>query len=417
PKGQSETYYGAAFDLLAAPSRPIVGVVRDKDTGKPLAGVTIESRGIGNGFFALHRTTTDKDGRYRLEGMPKRDGNEIAATTKELPYLSAVEKVPNTPGLGPIAVDFALKRGVLVKGRVTDKNTGKPLLARIDYFCFEDNPRAKEIARLGETNNWRSSVVDGSFRIPVLPGHGLIAVRAYHDHYVRSDGIDKIKGPRHRGLNDVFRTIPICFAVNYHTLVEIDPKPGEESITCDVTLDPGRTLKGTVLGPDGKPLTGVRISRLKAMSWWEDGGAEFTVESLKPNQPRLLQFRHEGQKLSGYLVVRGDEKGPLQVRLKPWGALTGRIVTPLGNPLTSVCVNCRAEVKHEGQTLSSYALTVYPDKHGRFRIEGLIAGVKYELDVSKANVLQTISSGNPKDLTVKPGETKDLGDLTVKPME
>src|SRR5262249_5763436 len=43
PGGPQLTYYGAAFDPPEAPTRPITGVVRDPDTGKPLAGVTIQS--------------------------------------------------------------------------------------------------------------------------------------------------------------------------------------------------------------------------------------------------------------------------------------------------------------------------------------------------------------------------------------
>ena len=41
------TYYGQDFEHLAAPTKPIVGVVRDKITGKPLVDVTIQS----NKFF------------------------------------------------------------------------------------------------------------------------------------------------------------------------------------------------------------------------------------------------------------------------------------------------------------------------------------------------------------------------------
>jgi hypothetical protein len=37
-------FYGARFDHAAAPTRAVVGVVRDKDTGKPIAGVTIRAR-------------------------------------------------------------------------------------------------------------------------------------------------------------------------------------------------------------------------------------------------------------------------------------------------------------------------------------------------------------------------------------
>jgi hypothetical protein len=39
------------------------------------------------------------------------------------------------------------------------------------------------------------------------------------------------------------------------------------------------------------------------------------------------------------------------------------------------------------------------------------------LYVTRSNLGQEISGGNPKDLTFEQGETKDLGDLTVKPME
>jgi hypothetical protein len=105
------------------------------------------------------------------------------------------------------------------------------------------------------------------------------------------------------------------------------------------------------------------------------------------------------------------------VQLQPWGTLTGRVVTPLGNPLTSVRVNCRAEVKHKGRTIPSAEVTVFPGKDGRFRIEGLIADVKYELSVSRANVQETISGGNPKDLTIESGATRNLGELKVKPPE
>ena len=42
------TYYGASFRHVAAPTKPIVGVVRDKDTKKPLAGITIQSYMLAN---------------------------------------------------------------------------------------------------------------------------------------------------------------------------------------------------------------------------------------------------------------------------------------------------------------------------------------------------------------------------------
>ncbi len=432
PKGESITFYGDAFDLLALPSRAIVGVVRAKDSGKPLAGVTIESaivlestRGkvFRPGFL---RTTTDNEGRYRLLGIAKGDGNVIVATIDDRPYLADVREVEDRPGLGPVTVDFALPRGVWVEGRVTEKGTGKPLRASVHYFCFNDNPRAEEIAFgsfVTPHYHRRLSREDGSFRIPVLPGHGLIAVRAFHDHYIKGIGAEQIGRAGFRISADYFRTTPsYCRARDFHSLIEIAPKPGGESIACDATLDPGRTLRGTVMGPEGKPLAGARVSGLKGVGegWQHDPlpGADFTVEGLQPKKSRLLQFRHDDKKLAGSLLVRGDEKGPLRVCLQRWGVLTGRLLTPDGEPLARVRVLCLSEVKADGQILpvATVELYVTTDKDGRFQIEGLQAGLAYKLGVLRVNVVDRISSA-PNDLTVKPGETKDLGDLRMKPIE
>jgi hypothetical protein len=115
---------------------------------------------------------------------------------------------------------------------------------------------------------------------------------------------------------------------------------------------------------------------------------------------------HEGKKLAGWLVVGGDEKAPVRIRLEPWGSAVGRFVTPDGVPLTNVSVGLG--------TLGGVAA----DKDGKFRIDGLAPGLKYDLSVSKEpNYGLEISGESTKDVTVGPGETRDLGDIRVKPME
>jgi hypothetical protein len=141
PKPRIHTYYGVALEILAAPPRSVVGVVRDKDTGKPLAGVTVETE-VGSGEAV--RTTTDKDGRYRLDGLTKVE-REIMAMTDDMPYLPALRTVEDTPGLDAVTFDIALKRGVWIKGRVFDKATGKPHWADVEYHCFRSNPNVNEV--------------------------------------------------------------------------------------------------------------------------------------------------------------------------------------------------------------------------------------------------------------------------------
>jgi RNA polymerase sigma factor (sigma-70 family) len=411
PRGEAITYHGASFEVLAAPTKPVEGVVRDRDTGRPLAGVTVLPNrvtnpfGIANYNMGIVRATTDKEGRYRLVGLPKGEGNQLLAEAPDLPYLPVSRAVEDTPGLGPVTVDFALKRGVWVQGRVTEKGTGKPLGGGVSYYCFRDNPHSKEVPAVFGGGLGGPVRDDGTFRVVTVPGRGVIAVNADHNYrYLRGVGAERIKGPRVRLAEDLecLDTYPFrCQIPSHNTLVEIAPRPGDESVTCDVAVVPGRALRGTVLGPDGKPLAGAR-----RRGWYDPlPGSDFTEWGLDPHKPgrRVLQFVHDAKKLAGFLAVNGDEKGPLRVRLGPWATLTGRLLMPDGEPLTGASVSC-----------SDHGGDASPDKDGRFRIEGLTPGWKYTLHVGKEGRGLRFAAGGPKGLTLKAGETKDLGDLRVR---
>ena len=91
--------------------------------------------------------------------------------------------------------------------------------------------------------------------------------------------------------------------------------------------------------------------------------------------------------------------------------------TPDGKPMAHAIVVCNTSEKHySGLDYESFPW-VQPDKSGRFSIEGLAPGLKYELVVVQRPRELEIVGGKPKELTIRSGETKDLGDLTVKPME
>ena len=49
---------------------------------------------------------------------------------------------------------------------------------------------------------------------------------------------------------------------------------------------------------------------------------EFAALGLDPARPRLLGFVHRDRKLAGSVVVRGNEEGPLTVRLAPWATVS-----------------------------------------------------------------------------------------------
>jgi RNA polymerase sigma factor (sigma-70 family) len=281
------TYYAADFRHAAAPCKPIVGVVRDADTHKPLVGVTIRSMSLTvspglRAGFDLVRTTTDAQGRYRLAGMPKRAGNLIAAVPgRDQPYVAANKEVPDSTGLEPVMVDIELKRGVWIEGKLTDKVTGKPVHGSVEYFALYSNPHRRDYPGFDGTILMGELVVgakaDGSYRIVGLPGPGLVGVYYQKEPYLRANARDDEFGT----AEDSLRTSPyhISFTSNFNALARIDPAHGAASVKRDIALDPGWTFRDTLLGPDGKPLAGVRKFGTGVREQQEGGPAEFTVRA------------------------------------------------------------------------------------------------------------------------------------------
>ena len=69
----ARSYRGARFEHAAAPCLPIVGTVRDVETGRPIAGVKVRGEVESVEGQASHpgaSTTTDDQGRYVLTGLP-----------------------------------------------------------------------------------------------------------------------------------------------------------------------------------------------------------------------------------------------------------------------------------------------------------------------------------------------------------
>ena len=205
-------YYGARFTHAAAPTKPVVGVVKDKDTGKPLpaSGSPATGRPSFRSTDSTDRGDHRPDGRYRLLGLPKGKGNQvIAIPAKGQPYLASGLTIPDTPGLDPVVLDIGLKRGIVIEGRVTDKDTGEPVKAFVEYNAFRDNPHLSEAPGFDEARVWEySQEPDGTYRVVALPGRGVISAISGRERAV----------PDRRGAGRGIRTIyPQCPTVCWAT--------------------------------------------------------------------------------------------------------------------------------------------------------------------------------------------------------
>jgi RNA polymerase sigma factor (sigma-70 family) len=416
-------FHGNTFDHAAAPTRPVVGIVRDRDTGNPLAGVTIRSRlGSAREHFSSDpylETTTDAEGHYRLVGLT-REGKHLleALPAAGQPYLSVGKTPAAPPGLGPVTVDFALKRGVWIRGRVTDKATGRPVPALVEYGAFADNPFLKEAAGYRDGDSDRAQVrtaADGSFTLLGLPGPGLVAAKATdpedEGRYLTGLGADAIHGPRNR---DSFDTEPYGRdPFEFHALAAVCPAREATAVVCDLVLDPGRTVTGTLVDPDGKPVSGAGIEVVRGSGFRvkELPTAAFRVTGIDPQHPRWYFVRHPGRHLGAVVLLKGDEPAPVTVRLQKCATVTGRVVDADGLPRPAWITG----VVHRGQLGTQIGIGLGMEragKDGRFRLEGVIPGLKIELLAGKNT---TYFDTLIPELTLKPGEVKDVGDVTARP--
>jgi len=197
---------------------------------------------------------------------------------------------------------------------------------------------------------------------------------------------------------------------NYGAVAKIDLTMGPDPAKRDVTLDPGWTFTGTVLGQDGKPLGGTRGFGLGGWDHrqvMQEG--EFTVSGFNPHRPHDIFFQHLEKGLVGIAQPPKENGGAITVRMQPGAAVTGRLVDANGRPRRGVELELRFHQKDRQISWAHYSgEPIKTDSQGRFRIKSLLAGWEFRLSDDK---------GEFSFADLRSGQTKDLGDLRMNKTE
>jgi hypothetical protein len=415
---ENDAAYGATFERLVPPCKAVVGTVREKGSGKPVAGVTVA---CGRGA-----ATTDAAGRYRIEGVPKT--KEYHVTARGVPYFeSRKSSVADTPGFDPVGVDFELERGLAIRGRLFDKKTGKPVRGSVEYHAFADNPHLKNISALDYPRGSYTKA-DGSFAVTGLPGPGALAVLADEDDYL------KVEPPAGWKLRPFINTAPRLA----HALVRINPSEQDgRPAVFEIALEPAAAVQAAVVGPDGQPLKGYYVAgltgspRIHSSSTLPQWAATCTFRGLDVRRPRTVVVFSPEKKLAAVQVVRGDEASPLQVRLRPLSSLTGRVLAADGRPRAGLRVSAVLTRTGEdadrlpvqllfaaGRWVAELEPKATTDADGKFRLDGLLPGLKYTLAVSEGEAADDKALLRREDVSPPAaGRKEDLGDMVLKPVQ
>jgi hypothetical protein len=432
--------FGPQFTLPLVPALPIAGVVRDAVTRKPLAGVRVVgqvdlSDRMPYGYLNLPDvgTVTDAEGKYVLDGLPIVKKYVLLAHPRPgdgLVHRYALRK-DESLGAGPLRADFDLPRGVVLTGRVKDRKTGLPVFGHVFYEPLWSNrwveghadyaapgiaPRYAEAE--GETD------ADGRFKLTVLPGPGVLHVQALEHAYLPAklaaeDDNDEVT--LEELDQKVFRTTgqgghasPSQLS-GYRVLRIPD---GTKALTADVTVDPGVSRVVTIVGPNGRPVSGARVLEEATRIRFSDplAGAEVTVYALAPGERRRVYARDDDRRLAGFVTLDDKETGPVTLRMEPTATVTGRVVDRAGLPVKGARVRpvyddprLDAVVNAPDRDSNVPAVT---DAAGRFTLANLPAGLGVSFDARTAGG-QSLGHRTAKQ-TLKAGQALDLGDWKPK---
>lgn len=253
------TYYGADFRMVMEPDLVVEGVVCDRDTGAPIAArltvFRVVSR-VKRPGFQINRlrnldldSMTDANGKYRIEGLPRNSELTLNVIPEgDQPYFRTEFRLAEPDGeREPITLDVKLRRGVLFRGTLTEKQTGKPIPnARFDYFPLRTNPNASQYLRYqGNTSSSVrpmrqrfKSAEDGSFSLIGIPGQGIIAVQINNPDYLRGAGLEQLKDliNEKRGT---LNTFDHCSITSYQILKLVTVPSGASEMKVDLQADLG----------------------------------------------------------------------------------------------------------------------------------------------------------------------------------
>jgi RNA polymerase sigma factor (sigma-70 family) len=440
PPGRKWRMTGPDGVFTVGPARLISGVVRDAKTQKPVAGVRVVAETYDESAFFRRwvkvEAKTDREGRYTLDRLPKLKQHIVLvdppAGSSHLHYFAEVR---DAEGFKPITLNVDLQPAVLVTGRVTDKATGQPIRARVWYRPlqeneFEDRTPGYTIEGHGPwgTNDDALTDADGCYRVHVLPGAGLLHVQAWDGTSAklfpeaRLDPKDEARGAYWAPFKDMPQLVMFKTGgrgggygpgqVNDYRLIDV--KPGDSKFVADFPLSAGVSRRLKLVDPDGKPLTDVDCHGLAPMGDNETASSsEVTAIALDPGRPRKLMFRHYGRNLTAIVDLSGNEREPVEIKLVPRGAITGRVVDGDGKGVAGVSVEPSYQDHPIGTLLNTERMNRKPgdvvktDANGRFTFDGIPVGIKLHLIAKRRGDDYWYTK---EKMTLKPGQVLDIGD-------
>jgi hypothetical protein len=429
--------------IVLKPAQLIEGRVLADDTGQPIPSAIVSAQYLVRSERALgisiQRFRADAQGHFVMN-LPASENYTLEAfPSGGEPYLPQPVQVQWTKGAVKASHDVKVRRGVSIRGKVTEQGTGRPLPgSSIQYVSF----RRDGVIHWG-SGSIAASRDDGSFAIAVPPGKGHLFIFGPTSDYILGEiGSDALHAERSvrstRGSGGIRNRA--------HAIIPYEVKAGDPPLEVNTALRLGATIKGRALGPDGQTVADASIittldATASSPTWpghhqikVRDG--RFELHGLDPAgaaRVYLLDAEHEWGATVDLSGKQADDE--VTIRLQPCGRASARFIGPDGKPIAGHepmlefvatpgasqydrMKPADARPMAESDFIANIDRKHYgngprSDAEGRLTMVSLIPGALYRItDFSTVND-DLKGTQVRKDFTVKPGETVDLGDIVI----
>lgn len=388
----------AAFCAAQTPAKESSASVSGHVTvgAKAAAGITVVAT-MSSSFFdnkTIAKTTTDEDGNYKLTGLAAGRLTIIPMAKAFVVATGGAYKEPGqsvnvAEGEAVTKIDFALVRGGVVTGRITDAE-GHPIIGeRVSVVLKDSKPDANaQMSMFGSSKNQTDD--RGVFRsYGLAPGSYKVSV----GQAASAGGAVSIMGMG--GSRYVKTFYPNVQDESKATIIEI--KEGTEVANVDISVGKpgsGFSVSGRVIDADsGQPVANTYIAhssvnesnqQMGGMNFsgnQTDANGKFKLEGLRPGHYAVFTFA-VGQDNSSYSepalfeVADSDITG-IEIKLRRGAAISGvAVLENTSDPAVTALlqtVNLIASVEAKGTAAPSYARSQI-GADGSFRFAGLAPG-------------------------------------------
>jgi hypothetical protein len=327
-------------------------------------------------------------------------------------------------------MDLPLPRGVLVRGKITEAGSGKPV-ARAAVHYYPQRAKNRDFRR-DIISGWQGAEVskaDGTFQIAVLPGPGHLLVIGQGGQYVHEEIGDRVLHDGRPGGTRYYPDAIVKLALPRETQVK----------EVAVTLKRGASVKGRLVGPGGEPVgKALMICRLhvSALSpYWrfpvEVRDGQFELHGLDPEKSCPVSFLEPEKGWGTTVQLSGKDAGkPLTIKLQPCGQAVARFVDPAGKPIaghypmidivvTPGAYRYDRDAAQKGLLAADEEFLANVDRHnywkgpvtdaeGRCTFRALIPEMTYRLHTSNKKGM----AAQAREFTAESGRTFDAGEIT-----